>query len=154
MVIKMSNRDGHIGKTIDEKRNYHRYLKDAPYSPTSNETLQFPASDHADQDLSEPTSTTHRRGSFQEKVREHIVNNYIEWFLAIALFVLFYFAIDSKIDFARLDTKVISMGENITNNKEDTKQIQKSIHSLDLKIQENRLTIENVKELIGIKKKK
>lgn len=142
----MNSRYSHKAKTHRERGSYSKYIKRLDYSPTIDETLPFPSSEKAGEDLSEPTTKRARKIPFQDKIKDHFADNFINWIVGATIFIFIFLVYDSKIDIARLNSNIGTFKESISELKEYAKSNLSQLHTHDLKIQENKIRIENLKD--------
>ena len=142
----MSGRYDHKQKTETGRRIYRDYIKRQDYSPTVDETLSFPSSEKSEEDFSEPTTKRVRNVSLQDKIKEYVLENYINWIVGGVLVLLVFLMYGSKLDISTLNSSVSNIKENILELKGSTRGNLTKLHDQDLKIQENKLRIEHFRE--------
>lgn len=140
----MTQRKTHIGKSSYEKDYYSRQIKNLDYEPTIDETINFPETESAKRDYSIPKSTKKRKPKLKQKIIDHIEENWIKWAIGFAALVLLYFFVDSKVDIKGIDTKVDVIKEDVKELKQNQKENVEKFHQQDMKIQENKLHIEEI----------
>jgi hypothetical protein len=106
--LKMSKQTSHRSKTIPERVSYQNYIKEKQEDSTVDDSLNFHPSSQAGSVLSQPTSKRKREIPTREKIKNHLIQHWIEWLVAIILAVMVYFVVDAKVNFAVINTNLVN----------------------------------------------
>ena len=138
----MEIRNTHVGKTIEERVGYQRYLQGIDTEPTLDESLKFRNSAKAGEELIEPTSTSPRPVSLHSKISEHLVGNWLSWLFGVVVLSIGYLLYDSKVGISRLDTDLQGKTKTMELLGTDLRDAEKNLNAQALQINENKLRIE------------
>ena len=159
----------HIGKTPQERENYLRTIKKLDGDSTVDDSLRLPVSDSSEEeglDVSQleksrsPELTERisdhleksRSPELTERISDHFKTNWIGWLVAGVTFILGFFIFNFNRDLGRLEGKVGMIVNSVDNIESNSETLISTIHSQDLKIQENRLKLTNIEQLLKDKK--
>ena len=139
-------REVHVPKSIQMRRNYMRYISSMDYDPTVDERLDFKETSQGGEDLSMVDTQKKRPINISDKIKDHFTSNWLVWILSILAAGIFYLIYDSKVAFTRFETTMTNHNEKINELKDVDTNLQKNDRSQDLKIQENRLLLDQIKD--------
>lgn len=142
----MKRNSGHQSKNRWERSAYVDYIKQQNYEPTKEEGLNFNDSQNKETDYSIQKSPNKRKRQFSDIMKEHFSENWPNYLAGSFTFILLFLTVDSKIDIATIVEKLNGTSTNIESIKEDQKELLKSNHEQDLKIQENKLNLEHLQK--------
>lgn len=142
----MNRKKSHVGKSQASREAYTRYIKKLDYESTVEEPTPFVSTTESGEELLTQTSNRKRRISLSDKFIEHFSENWIGWVICIAIAILYFTLIDSKVDLARINTNIENIKEDINSIKNDIKEQDKKNHDQDLSIKENSIRISNVEK--------
>lgn len=137
----MSKRDMHVGKTRAAREAYSRYIRKLDNDPTIEEPVPFSSSNESGEELIEPTSKRKRKVSFGNALKEHFSNNWISWMVSVAIFILFFLMLDSKVDLAKISTTIDAIKEKVASLVDSSKDTQNKDHEQDLVLKEHSMQI-------------
>lgn len=141
-----TGRDIHVPKSIQMRRNYMRHINTLDYDPTVDERLDFKETSQGGEDLSMAETHKKRPINISDKIRDHFNSNWLVWVLSVLALGILYLVYDSKVAFTRFETLMTTHNEKIDELKDVDTNLQKSDRSQDLKIQENRLLLDQIKD--------
>jgi len=141
-----TGRDVHVPKSMQMRQNYMRYINKMDYDPTIDERLDFKETSQGGEDLSISEIQKKRPINVSDKIKDHFTSNWLVWVLSILALGIFYLVYDSKVAFTRFETLMTSHNEKIDDLKDVDTNLQKNDRSQDLKIQENRLLLDQIKD--------
>jgi len=141
-----TGRDVHVPKSDEMKRNYRRYIETIDYQPTVDDRLNFNQTNQSGEDLSEIITSEKRPSDLSEKIKEHFASNWLVWVLGVLAAGILFLISDSKVTFTRIETILTTQSEKLNDLKSIDNDLQKNDRSQDLKIQENRILLDQIKE--------
>jgi hypothetical protein len=140
----MTSRKSHVQKTKNERQHYWDYIESRDHESTKSEALDFNATTQGGEETS-LFSPTSRPINFTDQVKEHFKKNWITWLVYALLSVLIWLMGDSKIDIAKIETKVEYSQDQINEIKGFIKKIEDKNNAQDLDIRDNQNNIEFLK---------
>lgn len=141
-----TGRDVHVPKSDEMKRNYRRYIETLDYQPTVDDRLNFNQTNQSGEDLSEIKTSEKRPSDLSEKIKDHFASNWLVWVLGVLAAGILFLISDSKVTFTRIETILMTQSEKLNDLKSIDNDLQKNDRSQDLKIQENRILLDQIKE--------
>jgi hypothetical protein len=149
-----TGRDVHVSKTMQMRQNYMRYINTLDYDPTIDERLDFKETSQGGEDLTIAETHKKRPINVSDKIKDHLTSNWIVWLLTVLAAGILYLIYDSKVAFTRYETMMTTHNEKIEGLRDIDTDLQKNDRSQDLKIQENRLLLEQIKKDVDQTEKK
>lgn len=143
----MTRKNTHTGKSSASREAYSRYIKKLDYEPTVETPAPFLSTTEGGEELKNPSSTRKRKKTLSSKIQDHISENWIGWLLGLAIIVLFFLMIDSKVDLARINTNLEYLKENVGSIRNDIKEQDRKNQSQDLLINGNSIKITNLEKV-------
>ena len=150
----MSRRSGHTPKSRDEKAAYVNYIKKLDYEPTKNEALDFNESSDKEPDYSIQQANKVNRLSPWERFQDHFEDNWVKWVITGIFLIISYFVVTSKVSINGLDIKSDQVNKSVDKIDTEVLKIKEINHQQDLKIQKNKINIDNIKDKNETKKGK
>jgi len=139
-----TGRSVHVPKTDQMKRNYRRYIGTMDYQPTVDESLDFEQTNQSGEDLSSVDTNKKRPSDPSDKIKDHFANNWLIWVLCALSAGIGFLVFDSKVAFTRYETILTTQNEKLNDLKSSEGDLQNNDRSQDLKIQENRILLNQV----------
>lgn len=150
----MADRKSHVGKSKLAREGYSRYIRRLDYEPTLEEPGPFKPSHEAGEESGEATSDRKRPVKISEKVKDHVLNNWINWLIGAAIVVMVFLMVDSKIDLAKINTTIDRLKTDVQSLIGDVKTINEKNHQQDLAIKEDNLRINSLEQSKEITRRK
>jgi len=129
----------HTGKSKKEKEYYKMAIHKLDYEPTVDDSLTFPVSDSAEEDLSVSKTQKMQRINSADKIAEHIRNNWINWLFIIIAAALSFFIYHFNGDMGEVKGRLFGISENINRIESLVRENINEKHKQDLLINENRI---------------
>ena len=142
----MDRRGSHTGKSRPAREAYSRYIKTLDYEPTAQEGTPFERSSESGEEFKEPTSARKRQVKIGQRIKDHFLNNWLNWAVGVVIVVLFFLMVDSKVDLARIGSTIDAIKENVKSLIIESKTQGNKIHEQDLSIRENSLRIQQIEK--------
>lgn len=153
----MSRKKTHSSKTASEKQYYSDFMRSRDYSPTVDESLKFEETTDENSEFKVAENKRRRRIPFKEQFTEHLQEFWFQYLSGGIAIIFVFLMIDSKVDFAKLFEKTDNIEENIRDVKTSIKDLESDqetkdekindkLKDHDLKIQENKIRIENLEK--------
>lgn len=140
-----TGRDVHVPKSDQMKKDYRRYINTLDYQPTVDERLDFNQTNQSGEDLSTVDTAKKRPSDLSEIIKDHLRSNWLAWVLVALSVGIGYLVFDSKVVFTHYETILTMHNEKLNNLKNTEADLQKSDRSQDLKIQENSILLNQIK---------
>jgi len=138
----MNIRSQHINKSIEERRDYQRYIEKQHYEPTVDETIEFAHTVETGEELSQPTTKRKRKISAKQRLGNHLSENWPLWLIGLIIIILAYYTTDSKIDFAEIVANLKNIEKTIDKIEIKVEENNKAISDQSIDINENKIRIE------------
>lgn len=139
-------RNVHAPKSNQMKKKYRRYIEKLDYQPTVDESIDFKETNQSGIDFSAVDLARKRPSNLSEKIKEHFLSNWLAWILGIIAVGILYLISDSKVAFTRFETMLATHNEKLNDLKSTDNDLKENDRSQDLKIQENRILLDQIKK--------
>lgn len=142
----MKSRGGHAGKSQFEKDLYVQRARATHNDPTASQDLAFAQSDDLDEDFSQPTSSKRRPVALWPVIKYHFKEHWSSWLVTAVIAVLGWFAFTLRDTLTEHTYKLETTKNDVSDLKEQSKEIQKKQNDQDLKIQRSEIRIDNLEK--------
>ena len=139
-----TGRTVHVPKSNQMKQNYRQYIETLDYQPTVDESLDFKQTNKSGEDLSTVDTERKRPSDPSDKIKEHFAKNWLIWVLCALSAGIGYLVFDSKVAFTRYETILSTQKDKLSDLKNFESDLRKSDRTQDLKIQENRILLNQI----------
>jgi len=134
----------HQKKSRAQLSEYNRAIRRQRMSPTVDDALDFRESSVPGEDLTAPVARKKRPRNVRAHLEEYFKEQWIAWIMGLACIVFVYFLVEAKVDFARLFSISDQHAEQLKEISQDIDKINDGNAQQNLKIQENRIRIDNL----------
>lgn len=133
-------------KDVREKFQYNKGLKEQAIEPTFLRDSGYKLSSDPDIDVGLGQSYTPPHSNTSGFLKEHFTNHWPTWLFGLLLIIAGGFIWDAKTDIKVLFEKISNTNDNVKSQKADIDRINKELNDQNLKLQENKIRIENLEK--------
>ena len=146
----MARKYDHVRKTTQEREKYYQDISQIDYEPTVDKSLDFDRSATPGEDLTKPSRIRSRPINVKQRIQDHIQNNWILWICGLVIIITGFFAIEAKVNNARLETITSINCTNLSKLEDDYFENTELNHTQDMIIIQNTFNIEHIQNSIAL----